>query len=122
VPAGTIGATGSTVQVNKSTVTQLTSNTTAVTVVNNVGYINMFGALTTATQSLSATFTIDFTAAGAASAFQLQVTGYTGTWGTNGIPQAVVQSVSAGVATVAVYNLSTANALNGTVTFSYMAL
>lgn len=122
VPSGTIGAAGSLVQVNKANYTQTTSNTTAVTVTSNVGNITMFGALATAAQSLSATFTIDFTAVSTTAIIKLQVTGYSGTWGTNGIPQAVIQSVSAGVATVSVYNQSAANALSGTVTFSYIAV
>lgn len=122
VPSGTIGAAGSLVQVNKANYTQTTSNTTAVTVTSNAGNITMFGALATAAQSLSATFTIDFTAVSTTAIIKLQVTGYSGTWGTNGIPQAVIQSVSAGVATVAVYNQSAANALSGTVTFSFIAV
>lgn len=118
---GFIGASGAPVQLFFEDVAQATSNTTDVAVTANVGTVTMFGDLTTAAGAKSATFDIDFTGVAANANIQLQVTGYTGTWDTDGIPIALVEGVAAGVATVSVFNAG-ANALNGTITFTYHIL
>jgi hypothetical protein len=83
----------------------------------------MQAALTTAAGAKSATFNVDFSGLSqTGQTFSIQVTGYTGTWDTNGIPLALVESISANVATVSVFNAHGSNALNGIVTFTYRAL
>lgn len=98
---------------------QATSNTTAVAITTPTGTIEMFGNLTTAAGVTSSTFDVTWT-------YPLvgvpifQVSTYSGTWTTNGLPFAVVTARDEQSATVAIVNAHGANALLGTVTLSYI--
>lgn len=105
--------------INGSSVTQLTSTATGVTLNGNIGTVVMFTS--TAATTVGATFVLTNANISAASIVLAQVNGYTGTLSTNGFP--VVTSVipAAGTAQVTVVNAGT-NALSGVVTICFLVL
>lgn len=111
--AATIGASGVCPKLNYSTYTQTTNNTTGVTVTTSTGLITMFGNLTTAASSKSATFTVTIPVSNAV--FKVWVATYSGT----GEPIAIVRKITATTWTIAAYNISTGSALNNTITWAY---
>lgn len=123
--AGTLNVTSTTqnaVNFGQTAVTQGTSNTT--TVVSNTasGVITSNGAYATGTRAAATAFTVTCAACASTSVVIARVNTYSGTIFTNGVPDVRVGSVANGSFTLQVLNTDATNALNGTISFSYVVL
>lgn len=109
------------VSIGSGAVTQQTNINTTVVCAEASGVITTVAA-TTAALTAETGFTVTCAACLAGSVPVVSVTGYSGTYMTNGIPEAKVTTVSAGSFVVKVMNLAPVNALNGTLKISYHLL
>lgn len=100
-------------------VTQLTSITTGVTANGGSGVITTVSASTAA--GATSTFTVTSNGVIAASAVNVTLGAYSGTFGTNGTPIVTCSAVGAGSFAVTIYNAHASNALAGTLKINFSA-
>lgn len=99
-------------------VAQATNITTAVTLNRRKGVITTQAA--SAAASASHTFTVNNTLTTVNSVILVSITDYSGTIGTNGIPEVIVDNKVAGTSfDIIISNTDAADALNGTLTIAY---
>ncbi|MEK9152423.1 MAG: hypothetical protein AAB692_03590, partial [Patescibacteria group bacterium] len=110
------------VNLGRAVVTQLTSNTTGVTINAASGVITPFGTYTTAARTADAGYTVTNSAVAATSVVIARVTDYSGTYGSAGIPDVIVDTVAAGSFHIRVTNVDGTNALNGTIKIAFTVL
>ena len=101
-----------------STVTQLTSITTGVTINSTSGVITTVSASTAA--NASDTFTVTNNNVTTSSVILVALQDYSGTFSTNGIPLINADNVSAGSFDVVISNAHGTNALSGTLGISFI--
>lgn len=106
------------VNLSKANYTQVTSLTTTVATTTPAGEITAFGTLTTGIGLAEAGFNVTNPFVTADSIVIANVTDYSGTVGTNGLPQVIVDNITAGQFQLVICN-GGANALNGTVRIGY---
>lgn len=116
-PSGVIGdLTDTSFTVDKGTVTQATSPTTAVTLNRSAGVITTLTFTTGAGATTSFTFNNSMISA---SSVVILTTSYSATIGTSGVPLVTINNVSNGSCTVNVSNIGD-NALNGTLRIHFL--
>lgn len=116
----TLAAGSSGILFPKSTVTQVTSITTGVTI-NDVSGVITTVAATTANNAAD-TFTVTNDRVLATSVVLAVVVGYSGTIATNGFPAVIVQNIGAGSFDMTLYNPHGTAALSGTVDIAFHVL
>jgi hypothetical protein len=101
-------------------VTQITSIATPVTINSSTGVITTVAATVAGQQT--ATFTVNNSAVGPLSTVSADIQGYSGTYGTNGLPFVTVGNVAAGSFTITLANAHGANALSGTISIGFIVM
>lgn len=114
------GATSAVINIGQGTVTQATSITTGVTV--NASSMVITTVSTTLAAAANATFTVTNSTVASTSIPVCSVGSYSGTLGTNGFPDVMTGTVSAGSFQVIVVNQDRTNALNGTIKINCVVL
>ena len=110
------GASG--IDLGTSTVTQITSSTTAVTLNAQSGKITTFASTLAGVTSL--VFTVNNTNILTTSSVIASLQNYSGTWVTNGIPLVAVENILAGSFDVRITNVHATNALAGTMIIGFL--
>lgn len=110
------------VNLGRTAVTQLTSNSTTVPCNGSSGIITSFGSYSTGTRAAATAFTVTDTSVVATSVITANIQGYAGVLFTNGYPQVVVGTVAAGSFTLQVVNTDATNALSGALTIAFNVL
>lgn len=108
--------TGGLVSLATGTVTQITSIVTSVTINEPTGVITTVS--TTAGSGTVSTFTVNNTEVLSTSRVHLEITNYSGTYGTNGIPIITVSGLAANSFDINLLNVGS-NALSGTLNISF---
>jgi hypothetical protein len=106
------------VALSKANYTQATSLSTSVATTTPAGEITPFSALTTGIGLAEAGFTVTNSYVTADSVILANITDYSGTIGSAGLPQVIVDDVVAGSFRLIIVN-GGANALNGTLKIGY---
>ena len=101
-----------------SSVTQLTSITTGVTLSNTSGIITTVSA-TTAAASASI-FTVTNTLVTSASRITVNINDYAGTFATNGLPVVCVDNITSGSFDIVITNMHASNALSGILKIAFV--
>lgn len=106
------------VSLSKANYSQLTSLVTAVATTTPAGEITPFASLTTGAGLAETGFTVTNPLVTADSVILANITDYSGTIGTNGLPQVIVDDITAGSFKLIIVN-GGANALAGAVKIGY---
>lgn len=101
------------IAVPKTTVTQLTSPTTAVTANSVSGVITTVADLSSITAASAAEFTVNNSLVTATDRVLVSIVDYAGTYATNGLPVVSVDTIGAGSFKIVISNVHAANALSG---------
>lgn len=105
---------------NKNSISQQTSINTNVNINGNAGFIT---TVTTTLAAQSATsFTVNNTFCKSSSIIFTEISGYTGTLFSDGIPNIILNSISNGSFVISVANFHATNPLNGTITFAFFII
>lgn len=117
---GTVGTLDEPARLTGTAVVQESSNDSPVTVNGQAVTITSFGAYSTAAGAADTPFAVNNSVCTGTSVVIARITSYSGTLGTDGLPDCVVSSVDNGSFTLQVVNNHDSNALDGSVVFSVL--
>lgn len=118
--SGTYGTTASPFRLTSTSVTQANSLGDPVTCNSNSGKITSFGAYSTAAGGTASPFTVNNSTVTATSKVIANISSYSGTYTTNGIPIVHVSNITGGSFQLRVSNVHGTNALNGIIVFDFI--